>query len=95
MALILDDLKRHLRVTHASDDVLLQNLLDAGVSHAERYLRADFAVDYPSGVPAPIETAIMSHASTMYLNPSATDDGDGTGLPQGWHDCLETYRNFT
>ncbi|OOY31589.1 head-tail connector protein [Thioclava sp. F36-6] len=95
MALQVSDLKTHLKIDFPDDDLELDRMLSAATMHAERYLRRDFATEYPDGLPKPIEVAIMQHAANMYRFRETASASSITEVPMGWKQLLSTYRVFS
>jgi hypothetical protein len=95
MTITVQDVKDHVIIDDSDDDTLLEGFLAAALVHAERYLRRDFAVEYPDELPAPIRIAILQHIAAMYRDREATlKDSRGTP-PLGYFDLLSTYRVFS
>nr|WP_319250500.1 head-tail connector protein [uncultured Celeribacter sp.] len=95
MAISLSLVKSHLRVDYEDDDALIQTYLEAATLHAERYVRREFATDYPNGLPRPIEIAILQHVAEMYRDREANQKENVTVPPLMWFDLLSTYRVFS
>ncbi|MBU0642399.1 MAG: head-tail connector protein [Alphaproteobacteria bacterium] len=95
MTINLSGAKSHLRIDYDDDDVLIQLYIDAATLHAERYLRRDFATEYPDALPRPIEVAILQHVAEMYRDREANQKEAGTVPPLMWFDLLSTYRVFS
>ncbi|APZ51231.1 head-tail connector protein [Salipiger abyssi] len=95
MSITVAEAKAHLNIGFDDDDTLIGGLLSAATTHAERYLRREFAVEYPDGLPAPIRTAILQHVAAMFRDREATQEGPLTEPPLLWKDLLSSYRVFS
>lgn len=94
MTIDLSVAKSHLRIDYEDDDTLIQSYLDAATLHAERYLRRDFATEYPDRLPRPVEVAILQHVAEMYRDREVNQKEAGTVPPLMWFDLMSTYRVF-
>ncbi len=89
------EIKNHLRIDSADEDVLLQAFIDAAYIRTEKFLRRDFATDYPLDFPAPITVAIYLQVGQLYYNRDiASESTDALSAP-GVIDLLQHYRNYT
>ncbi|MBN9890115.1 head-tail connector protein [Salipiger abyssi] len=95
MSITVAEVKAHLNIGFDDDDTLLGGFLSAATTHAERYLRREFAVEYPDGLPAPIRTAILQHVAVMFRDREATQEGGLSAPPLMWKDLLSSYRVFS
>lgn len=93
--LLLDDVKRHLVITNALDDVVIQSYIDAAESYVAGYLRLDLAVAFPSGLPASIQQAVRMLVAQYFGTRGATSEIASTPVPFGVRDLLAEHRDLS
>ncbi len=85
----LDEVKRHLAVSHSHDDDVLQLHIRAAEAYAGEYLRRDLSADFPDGIPESIKAGLSMHVFALY-----TCRGGDAPLPPGYKIMMAHYRNF-
>lgn len=90
MSLIeLEEVKRHLSITHAHDDILLMSHIRTAETFAGEYLRRDLKTEYPDGVPDPIKAALSMHVFALH-----TCRGGDAPLSSSYEIMMAPYRNL-
>lgn len=95
MAIVtLDEMKAHVNVTQATDDLLLQHQIDAAQDHIEGTLGYSIADKYDPAPPA-LKQAVLMLAAHWYANREATLVGIvGQTVPFGVRDITDRFRHW-
>lgn len=94
--LTLATVKEHLIVGHSRDDTLIQGYMDAARAYAGSYLRRDLDADFPDGLPADMEVAILKHVYSMYYaRDLGHDDSPIRCQPGSYAGHMAHYRVFS
>jgi hypothetical protein len=91
MAISLDDMKAHLRVTISDDDVIIADKLATAVEWIAKYT----GIPSDSVTPAPVNEAVRQLTAHLYANREASLVGaTAQFLPFGVLDLLAPYTPF-
>lgn len=91
MAISLDDMKAHLRVTISDDDVIIADKLATATDWVLNYT----SISADSTIPTPVNEAIRQLAAHLYANREASLVGaTAQSLPFGVLDMLTPYTPF-
>ncbi|MCO6390555.1 phage gp6-like head-tail connector protein [Aliihoeflea aestuarii] len=98
MPLILDDLKAQCNVTDDADDAVIARCLLADHMHIEAMLGRHLhdEDEFPGGLPADVEQAILMVGAHFYENREATLVGvTALPLPMGVEQIIANHRSYT
>jgi Phage gp6-like head-tail connector protein len=91
MAISLEDMKAHLRVTISDDDVIIADKLATATDWVANYT----GIPSDSATPTPVNEAIRQLAAHLYANREASLVGaTAQSLPFGVLDLLTPYTPF-
>jgi Phage gp6-like head-tail connector protein len=91
MAISLDDMKAHLRVTFSDDDVIIADKLATATDWVANYT----GIPSDSATPTPVSEAVRQLAAHLYANREASLVGaTAQSLPFGVLDLLTPYTPF-
>ncbi|WP_457796647.1 head-tail connector protein [Methylocystis sp. S23] len=91
MTISIDDLKRHLNITGADDDDLLQDKIAVATAFVEKFTGGPFT----ETTPAPLLEAVRQLAAHLYENREASLIGATVhDLPFGTWELITPYRSF-